>query len=1062
MLTMTRVFSVISVLLVLSFAGAYAQQTTGTISGTVSDETGGVLPGVDVMAQNTETGATRTAISDDEGRYRLSQLAPGTYQLRAELAGFRTALLQGLTLNMAQEAVVGVTLRVGEITEEVVVSAEVALIDTTSANVGNLVDNQTISDLPLNGRDFMQLAALQEGIVSPASGTRSRTGDAGVKISVSGTRPNQTAILLDGTDIKNHYGNIPGSVAGTLTGVDTVREFRVITNVYSAEYGRFTGGVISAVTKSGTNEIHGTVFEYLRNSALDTRNFFDAEEVPPFRRNQFGFTLGGPIQRDESFYFGSYEGLRERLTTSFISIFPNQNAHNGLLPNVRSRGSFLCEETQALCDVGVDPLVQPYMDLFPLPNGLDNGDGTGQFRFDNPQPTDQDYFVAKFDHQLSDSDNIFVRYTLDDSTSTNLTETYIYGIDARQRNQYTTIEEKHIFSPSLLNEFRFAYNRSSSVDEDLEHVPIDSSLWFVPDRFAMGVLQIRGGMSQFGTTTRTPQFHTLNLFQYMDNVVWTRGRHSLKMGVSFSRFQYNRANLARLNGSFAFSSLRDFMRNRSSGATLFYTDRIKTGMRQWLAGFYFQDDFQLRSNLTLNLGLRYEFVTNPNEVAGRLSSISLPSQLESRLGNPLWVRNPSLKNFSPRLGFAWDPTGSGTTSIRGGFGLFHDQLLTWFYTSGRTAGRPIFVQATLQRQDGITFPTELRGLTDDHPGVQRGGVSLIWEPEQPYLMQYNLSIQREILPGMALTATYSGSRGVNLIRNAQINRPAGILVDGRRFFDPNTPEGTERAFPAYGSLSSSIGDANSWYNALKLGLQKRFSSGFQYQISYHWQKFMDEASTHGGRGETRTSSTTSLDWEDHTFDRGLSAWNTPHTFSSNFSFELPFGPGRRYGADLSGVAGKLAEGWQINGIVQLASGVALGIDGDGDRTCEDFCSSRPNLKPGADNSPNTGDPNAWWGDPNDSFEYQEEGFYGNLGRNTSEGPGLATFDLSINKRFTLSERANLDFRAEFFNILNHTNFGPPLRTRTAFSRGRANGSFGRLLDTQTTSRQIQFALRIVF
>jgi outer membrane receptor protein involved in Fe transport len=1057
-----RVFSVIIILVVFSFVGVYAQQTAGIISGVVKDETGGVLPGVSLTARNTGTEATRTVISDDEGRYRLPQLVPGDYELQAELAGFQTAVLQGITLSMAQEAVVSVTLRVGEISEQVVVSAEISLIETTTANVGALVDNQTIRDLPLNGRDFMQLAALQEGVVTPMSGNRTRTGDLGVKMTISGTRPNQTAVLLDGTDIKNHYGNTPGSVAGALTGVDTVREFRVITNVYSAEYGRFTGGVISAVTKSGTNEIHGTVFEFLRNSALDARNFFDAEEVPPFRRNQFGFTLGGPIVKDQTFIFGSYEGLRERLTTSFISIFPNENAHNGLLPNVRSRGRFLCDETQALCDVGVDPLVQPYMDLFPLPNGPDNGDGTGQFRFDNPQPKNQDYFVIKIDHRLSDSDNVFVRYTLDDSDSASLTETYIYGISGTQRNQFTTVEEKHIFSPNLLNEFRFAFNRSRSVDEDMENVPVAQSLWFVPDRFAMGVLQIRGGMSQFGTTTRTPQFHTQNLFQYMDNVVWTRGRHSLKMGFSGSRFQYNRANLARLNGSFAFSSLRDFMRNSSSGATLFYTDRIMTGMRSWLTGIYFQDDLQLRSNLTLNLGLRYEFVTNPNEVAGRLSSISNPSQLESRIGNPLWISNPSLKNFSPRLGFAWDPTGSGTTSIRGGFGLFHDQLLPWFYTSGRTAGRPIFVQATLERQDGITFPTELRGLTDDHPGVQRGGVSLIWEPEQPYLMQWNLSIQREILPGTALTATYSGSRGVNLIRNASINRPAGILVDGRRFFDPNTPEGTERAFPAYGGLSASIGDANSWYNGLKLGLKKRFSSGFQYQVSYHWQKFMDEASTHGGRGETRTSNTTSLDWEDHTFDRGLSGWNTPHTFSSNFSFELPFGPGRRYGGGLSGVAGKLVEGWQINGIVQLASGAALGIDGDGDITCEDFCSSRPNLKPGADNSPNTGDPNAWWGDPTDSFENQEEGYYGNLGRNTSEGPGLATFDLSINKRFTLSETANLDFRAEFFNILNRTNFGPPLRTRTAFSRGQPNGSFGRILDTQTTSRQIQFGLKLVF
>ena len=1070
-----RYWLLLTLVVIFAFAAVNAQQTTGTLSGVVQDETGGVIPGVEVTAVNTGTSASRTVVSDDEGRYRIPQLAPGSYELRAELTGFQTALLQGITLSMAQEAVVGITLRVGEISEQVVVSAEVPLVETTTANVGALVDSQQVRDLPLNGRDFIQLAALQAGVVTPTSANRTRTGDTGVKMTISGTRPNQTAILLDGTDVKNQYGNTPGGLSGAMLSVDTVREFRVLTNVYSAEYGRFTGGVISAVTRSGTNELHGSLFEFHRNSALDARNFFDpGEDPPPFKRNQFGFTLGGPIKQDRAFIFGSYEALRERLTTTQIDILPNEDAHNGLLPNVRSRGRFICGEprrkTQDLCDVGVDPAVQPYLDLYPLPNGLVSG-ATGQFSFNNPQPLNEDYFVVKIDHQLSDSDSFFARYTFDDSTRTRLTEQYLYGVASASRNQYLTLEEKHIFSPSLLNEFRVAYNRSNGQDTDMVNISVPQSLWFLPEeRYknanlvgVMGLITIRGGISQFGTSTRRPQFHTQNLFQYMDNVVWTRGNHSIKMGTSISRFQYNLMNLARFSGYYVFANLKDFLEGEPNQGSTFFSEPFRAGMRQSLFAFYFQDDVRFRSNLTVNLGVRYEFITSPTEVNGRLGNLSNPFQVEPTVGNP-YFPNPSLKNFSPRVGFAWDPTGSGTTSIRGGFGLFFDQILPWVYTGTVGRMKPFAIRAVMEPPEPIPFPNAIRELTADSLGVQRPGVFVVTDPEQPYLMQWSLSIQREIFAGTALTATYAGSRGVHLSRTADVNTPLGtVLPDGRRFFDPDTPEGTRRHNPGYAAINTRLWDANSWYNGLKLGLRKRFSSGFQHQLSYHWQKFMDEGSNmSGSRGDFGTSNFMALDWQDHTLDRGLSAYHTAHTFSSNWTLELPFGPGRRYGAGLSGVAARLVEGWQINGIVQLASGPAIGIDGDGDVTCDDLCSSRPNLIPGRDNSPNTGDPNRWFGDPMDNFEEQEPGFYGNLGRNTGIGPGVATFDLSINKSFSLGETATLQFRSEFFNILNRANFSSPNRTRTAFTRGSPSGSFGQILDTTSTSRQIQFALKIVF
>ena len=1019
-----------------------AQETGGTLAGEVRDESGAVIPGVSITLRNTETGLTRSTVTDDQGHYRLPQLPPGSYQATAELPGFQTTVLRGIVLRIAQEDVVNVTLKVGEVREQVVVSAEVPLVETTSANVGAVVDEKTIRELPLNGRDFVQLAALQEGVVNPTSGNRSRTGDSGVKITIGGTRPNQTAILLDGSDIKNFYGGTPGGVSGSLLGVDTVREFRVITNAYSAEYGRFTGGVITAITRSGTNEIHGTVYEFLRNSALDARNFFDPGNAPPFKRNQFGFTLGGPIRKDHTFYFGSYEGYRQRLTTSQIAIFPNEAAHRGILPG------------QA--PIAVPANIRPYLDLYPLPNGRDNGDGTGQFFFANSQPTDEDYFVVKLDHQFTPSDSFFVRYTLDDSSKSALNEGYVYGIASKSRNQYVTIEEKRIFSPKLLNEARFAYNRSTASDDDFENVPIPRSLWFRSDRRAMGLITFSAAINQFGTTTRTPQEFAQNLFQYMDNMIWSGSRHALKFGVAFDRFQFNLVNLARLNGTFTFRSLADFLRSNPNSATLFVNDPFRAGMRQSMIGFYVQDDYRVGSRLTLNLGLRYEAITLPVEVAGRIANIESPFQAQPRLGNPYFLNNPSLKDFSPRLGFAVDPTGGGKSSVRGGFGLFYDHILPWVYTIGPQRMKPFAVQASLESPRRITFPDSLRTLTLDDPGALAPNVLVVTKPNQAYIMQWNLSLQRELMGGTAVTATYSGSRGVHLGRIVDANTPLGTVVNGQRFFPP----GSSRHNAGYATITTRFWDASSYFNGLKLGLRKRYSAGFQYQVSYQWQKFMDDGSNIGGSpGDFQTSNVSSVDWLNARRDRALSAYHTAHSFITNWGVELPFGPGRRLGANLKGVAARLVEGWELDGIAQWASGAPVNIEGDGLITC-DFCGSRPNLVPGKSNNPQTGSIDHWF--DISAFQNQPAGFYGNLGRNTGIGPGLATLDLAIHKVARISEGRSLQFRAEFFNILNHANFSAPIRTRTAFARGSAVGSFGQILSTTTTSRQIQFGLKVLF
>ena len=1126
--------SVFAILFVFTFAGVYAQETTGNISGVVKDETGGVLPGVEVTARNTGTEATRTVISDDEGRYRLAQLAPGDYELRAELTGFQTAVLQGISLSLAQKAVVGITLRVGSISEQVVVSAEVSLVETTSATVAALVESNQIRRLPLNGRDFIQLAALQEGVVVPLAANRGVTGNTGVKISIAGAQPHDNAILLDGTDIKNAHATTPGSVSGVLLGLDTIREFRVLTSAYTAEYGRFSGGVIIAVTKSGTNEFHGSVFEYHRNSALDARNWFDRDvsnptvrsDVPPFIRNQFGFTLGGPIVKDQTFFFGSYEGLRERLTTTDISNFPNAAARGdgvtGIVP--RFRGS--CRGGQSLpgglCQIDIAPEVSPYLLLYPEPNGPDNGNGSAQFFYPNLQPTNEDYFVVKVDHQFSENDDFFARYTFSDADANRVLESVTYGRIETTTYQYLTLEEKHIFSPSLLNELRFGFTRSRTlVDEFLtpEGSGITEDLWFLPVgnsqeagfNGGVGLIQTRGGgIEDFGTTTGAPQRKVLNTFQLNDNLVWTRGSHALKIGANWTRFQYNHMGSSRMNGSYLYDNLLEFMQGIFEEASLHFGNledgtKMSAGMRQSLFGFYIQDDFQFRPNLTLNLGLRYEFVTSPTEVNGRISNLqdnrpdpSLPGPLQPTVitGNP-YFENPSLKNFSPRIGFAWDPTGSAKFSVRGGFGLFHQQILQWAYLSSVFRSTPFALRASLRENihdedncgteitNGVScngiyvhdFPTNLRALSKTHPAVLFPNMDPVSDPNQPYQMQWSLTLQREITPSTALTVTYAGSRGVHLGRNADHNRPTATFLDGQGWVYECTRvrRGSciaPRANSNFQQMKDRRWDGNSWYNALKVGFRKRFSSGFSYQLAYQWQKSIDQGSgTSGVPSEFTNSADLSANWLDHRIDQGPSAYNVPHVFSANWTLDLPFGPGRSFGSTTSGFAAKLIEGWSINGILSLSDGQNMGINGASRITCDVCSRTRPNLLPGGDNSPNTGDPNAWFGDPEDNFENPDvitladgvtrAGTFGTLGRNTGVGPGAATLDFSIFKRFFVGETAEVQFRTEFFNVFNRTNFGSP--RNSAFSGGGGvDGNFGQIRRTATTSRQIQFALKILF
>ncbi len=604
----------------LIFAGqtAPAQVTTATIIGTVKDTTGAFIPGASITIKNLDTGITRTLVSDDQGRYHAPNLSLGNYEVQASLAGFQTEVRSGVVLTVGREAVIDFSLKVGEITEKVTVLGEAPLVETTKSGIAGLIESKQIKDLPLNGRDFIQLSTLHAGVVSVRTGDSNQSRGFGVKLSIGGARPSQNRFLLDGSDINDTAGATPGSAAGVMLGVDTLREFQVLTNAYSAEYGKSAGGVVIAVTRAGTNEFHGTAFEFHRNDNLDARNFFDRGDPPEFKRNQFGFSFGGPIAKDRSFFFGSYEGLRERLGVTRIARVPDLSVRNS--PRI-------------------SPIIAPYLNLYPLPNGRSFGRGIAEFITTESDATNEDFATVRLDHKFSDSNNLFGRYSFDDAERTRPNALQLFTNNQTSRYHYLTIEDTHILSPRLLNTVRFAYNRNTTSDINITIRQIDRSLFFVPAHpqfggiVVAGLTELSGGGSGFNPRI----FRNINV-DVLESLTYTVGSHSLKFGFGVTRYHNNNNAPFRPGGRYQFDSIDALLEARASRLESMVpgvSDPVRK-WRQWLFGIYFQDDWKATPHLTINLGLRYEFITVPEEADGKSANLrNVPFSTESTVGPPL-------------------------------------------------------------------------------------------------------------------------------------------------------------------------------------------------------------------------------------------------------------------------------------------------------------------------------------------------------------------------------------------------------------------------------------------
>ena len=1037
-----KLYVSLSLCLVLGAMSAIAQGTTGNISGTVTDPQGAVVPEVALMIRNLETGQARSVSTDAKGYYRAIALPSGHYEIRVERQGFDPEVRTGLALTVAQDMTVDFTLKLRTVSEQVVIEATPPVVETAGATMSGLVDEKKIRDLPLNGRDMAQLILMQPGVVNSRGSVQSSDTGRGTRFSVAGARPSQNLFALDGTNINDALNNTPGSAQGLLVGVETVKEFRVLTSTYSAEYGRATGGVFLAVTKSGTNSLHGSVFEFLRNNVLDARNFFDSE-TPAFRRNQFGFTFGGPIVKDRTFFFGSYEGLRESKGITSVSIVPDDNARRGVLPG---QAAFT-----------VDSRTVPILELFPHGNGKNFLDGTVEFRGLTKRVSNDDFYTVKVDHSLSPVHSIFVRYLYDSSDQVLPRNFPDYPNLAVNKKQVVTMEDRRVISNRMVNEARIGFNRGTP--EEIVP-PALSKLSLITSR-DVGEVNV-SGLTAAGTDRTNPKSFFVNDYQLTDDFSVVKGRHYLKFGAAFERFQYNGDSESRSRGQLRFRSLSDLLRFRVQdlqGASL--DSDFQRGYRQWLLGLYAQDEFKFNRRLTLNFGLRYELPSSPTEVNGKVSNLRNVLDPNVTVGAPLF--NPTHNNFAPRVGLAYDVTGDGKTAIRSGFGMFFDQPLFSVYRNPIFRGLPFVNRGVIPGAQITSIPVD----SSRFKGADATTEVMAFNLRPSYVMQYNLNIQRQVATNTVASLAYVGSRGVNLFGQGDLNTAIPVhLADGRDFW----PEGSARRNPNFGITRTIYQGFNSFYNSMNASILKRFSQGLQLQGAYTFGKSIDERSGTSGRQEYENGQARALDPYNRRLDRARSNFDIRNSFVANGSWDLPFGRG------LSGWTKQVADGWQLNSILTLSSGVPFGpfVDGDPDRDGTDDSTARPDLVRGVSLIPAGGrSPDHWFN--LGAFTPPAVGFRGTAGRNIIYGPNLRMLDVSVVKVFHVGERRTLQFRAEAFNLLNHANFDPPsnaqdgeqIFTFVPAASGKPasfnpTASVGQIFSTVTDSRELQFALKFVF
>jgi hypothetical protein len=1015
-------------------------QTNGNLEGSVRDISNLPIQGAAITVTEALTGTKRLLVTDSQGRYAASSLAPGSYDLEVHYPGFRSEIRKGVDLAPGRTLAADFVLTLGETRDSIVVAAQVPPISPAPGDWSGFIEQEKIESLPLDGRDLFDLASVQPGARRSTAGFKSMNTGLGTGFTVNGSRPNQNSFRVDGIFINDPSVNAPSSAAGRLLGLESVQELQLLSNPFDVELGRTSGGSLVAISKSGSNELHGSAYEFLRDSAMDAKNFFDqaGQPIPSLERNQFGGLLSGPLRKNRLFFMTNYEAILLHSGQTDASVVPNADSRQGRLPGGVT--------------VPVSPLIVPYLNLYPLSNGRDFGDGTAQFLAQHTTVSRENYLTGKVDAVPFSRFRFSSRYTFDTARSTRPDPLSIFTYLDQSHYHFLHNEIQFTQTANTIHSLRAGFSRQWYTQDDTQPASIPASLSFVPGQ-PMGYIAMTSGLTGIGGATGDsvalmPRLFASNDFQFNYLVTHIRGAHSLRFGASFDRVQFNERVDRNAKGSYTFSSLTSLLQAQPSTGSMMMpgSDSIR-GWRQDLFSAFAQDEIRLTPRFRVELGVRYETYSTPSEVNGKVATLrDILHDTAFSVGGPLFD-NPSRLNFAPRASVAFLPFGSEKTVIRAGAGIFYDQIGTLELVEAGVRVPPFFNLISVSQP---SFPNLPAAVAQGAPGNSLD--MLDYYLPQPHTFQGQFMAQQEVARDTVLQAGYVRMRGIHLPGQITEDNPVRpqILADGELLFPASGP----RLNPAFGPTRIRRTQFDASYNALQLGFE-RTRGPVHFQIKYAWSKGLDDTSNAVNKDFLNSDGTPTM--FNYKLERGRSDFDVEFTFGANFSWSLPSVRG--------GVGSRILSGWELHGLIQAQTGLPFSPTVGFDRARIGYGSTtdggqRPVFVGVPGGRLILGDPSQWFNPL--AFALPTAGMYGNLGRNVLDGPGLIDSDLALHKALWNADRRKATLRIEVFNIANHPNFQIPSSLGLFSSNLSRVGSAGQITTTTTSSRQIQLGLRFMF